>query len=178
MVERRSSAGQAARRAFALRLRVMGFRYTDIAEAVFPAFGDGPLFPNAAMARKAVAAALADAVDDIETERRLQAQRLDLLLTGGWGKALGGDGPGVDRQLAIESRRARLLALDLPDSAGVPEAAATQAAAAVEVADKLQRYVDALARAGTNGTAGANGAHGANGGPPLGETLSVGEARA
>lgn len=175
MAQRRTGAGEAARRAFAMRLRVMGFRYGEIAEATFPTFGPGPLFANAAAARKAVAVALGEAAEDAETERRLQAQRLDLLLTGSWGKALGGDGPGIDRQLAIEARRARLLALDLPDAGGALEVASNQAAAS-EIADKLQRYADALARAAGHGAGQA--AATTNGSAPGEAATMHGEGRA
>ena len=134
----------AGRRAHALALRTRGLDYGEIAASADPD-GVAPLFRTVAAARNAVARALREASDDAETERRLQARRLDLALTGAWTKALGGDGPAIDRVLSIETRRARLLALDMPDSAPPDEGASVQEAAA-EVGRKLQRLAELLAQ--------------------------------
>ncbi len=145
----------ARRRAHALGLRTRGLGYGEIA-ASEDLDGVAPLFRTVAAARNAVARALREATDDAETERRLQARRLDLALTGAWGKALGGDGPAIDRVLSIETRRARLLALDTPDSTPAADGAAVQEAAA-EVARKLQRLAELLTQrpvpAAANGAA-------------------------
>lgn len=176
----------ARRRGHALVLRTRGLDYGEIAASPDPE-GEGPLFRTAAAARSAVARALREAADDPETERRLQARRLDLALTGAWGKALGGDGPAIDRVLSIETRRARLLALDVSESAPAGDGASVQEAAA-EVARKLQRLADLLAPrpaagngaaasgAARNGVA-ANGAA-TNGGHPPVDAGTVAEARA
>ena len=130
------------RRQLALALRTDGLDYGCIAATADPD-GDGPLFATAAAARRAVARALREAADDPATERRLQARRLDRALTGAWTKALAGDGPAIDRILAIEARRARLLALDVPEAPAADDGAAVQAAAA-EVARRLQRLAELL----------------------------------
>ncbi|BBK30574.1 hypothetical protein EDC65_1987 [Stella humosa] len=137
--ERRAAA---RRRAEALALRTAGLDYGRIAASPD---GEGPatLFPSATAARRAVARALREAGDEPDVERRLQARRLDRALAGAWTKADGGDGPAIDRILAIETRRARLLALDLPEDAAVDDGAAVQQAAA-EVARRLQRLADLL----------------------------------
>ncbi|MCC7271418.1 MAG: hypothetical protein IT561_02040 [Alphaproteobacteria bacterium] len=172
---RASEAGR--RRAHALRLRTAGLDYAQIAEAPWPPVaesveptGGARLYSGPAAARRAVARALAEATDDAPTERRLQARRLDLALAGAWAKALAGDGPGIDRILAIETRRARLLALDLPD-APVEDAGGAVQAAAAELAQKLQRLADLMA-ARPAGPCG-NGAH-----PPAVAATAVAEARA
>lgn len=133
----------ARRRALALALRTDGLDYGRIAAAVDPD-GDGPLFASATAARRAVARALREAADDPATERRLQALRLDRALTGAWTKAQAGDGPAIDRILAIEARRSRLLALDMPEAPAADDGAALREAAA-EVGRRLQRLAALLA---------------------------------
>ncbi|BBK44036.1 hypothetical protein STVA_40560 [Allostella vacuolata] len=142
----------ARRRALALALRTDGVDYGRIAATPDPEDGRA-LFPSAAAARRAVARALREAGDDAETERRLQARRLDRALAGAWAKAQAGDGPAIDRILAIETRRSRLLALDLPEAAPGDDGALAQAAAS-EVARRLQRLADLLSgRAPRDGAA-------------------------
>lgn len=46
---------------------------------------------------------------------RLELERLDALLAGVWEKAKGGDGPAIDRALAVMNRRAKLLGIDAPE---------------------------------------------------------------
>lgn len=46
--------------------------------------------------------------------KRLELERLDALLAGVWEKAKGGDGPTIDRVIAIMQRRAKLQGLDAP----------------------------------------------------------------
>lgn len=132
----------ARRRALALALRTDGLDYGRIATTVDPE-QDEPLFPSAAAARRAVARALREAADDPATERRLQALRLDRALAGAWAKAQAGDGPAIDRILAIEARRSRLLSLDLPETPAADDGAAVRDAAA-EVARRLQRLAALL----------------------------------
>lgn len=163
------------RRLAALRLRTAGLDYAEIALSPWPpadagdATPPGRLYSGPAAARRAVVAALAATVDPPQTERRLQARRLDLALTGAWAKALAGDGPGIDRILSIETRRARLLALDMPE-ARAEDAGVAVEAAATELAARLQRLADLLA-ARPPATSG-NGAH-----PPA-AAATVAEARA
>ncbi|WP_374442495.1 hypothetical protein [Stella sp.] len=136
-------AAAAHRRALALALRTDGVDYGRIAAAPDPD-GAGSLFPSVGAARRAVARALREAADDPATERRLQALRLDRALAGAWSKAQAGDGPAIDRILAIEARRSRLLALDLPEAPPADDGAAVREAAA-EVARRLQRLAALLA---------------------------------
>ena len=46
---------------------------------------------------------------------RLEMERLDTLLAGVWPEAKSGEGPAVDRALAIMNRRSRLVGLDAPE---------------------------------------------------------------
>jgi hypothetical protein len=50
---------------------------------------------------------------------RLEEERLDALLAAVWEKALAGDGPAIDRALAIMARRARLRGIDAERPGGV-----------------------------------------------------------
>ena len=137
----------ARRRALALALRIDGLDYARIATTPDPDAG-GALFPSVVAARRAVARALREAADDPATERRLQALRLDRALAGAWAKALAGDGPAIDRILAVEARRSRLLSLDMPEAATGDDGGAVREAAA-EVGRRLHRLAALLSSPAT-----------------------------
>jgi len=93
----------------ALKLRNLGMSYQAIADHM------GCSKPTAyARCQRALAAIPAEAVDEY---RRIEGQRLDLLLEVAMEKALSNEKGSlfaIDRVLAIQERRARLLGLDAP----------------------------------------------------------------
>jgi len=93
----------------ALKLRSLGYSYQAIADQM------GCSKPTAyARCQRALAAIPAEAVDEF---RRLEGQRLDLLLEKAMDKALSEEKGAlfaIDRVLAIMDRRAKLMGLDAP----------------------------------------------------------------
>jgi len=94
----------------ALRLRSLGFSYQAIADQM------GVTKATAYnRCQRALAAIPAEAVDE---HRRIEGARLDLLMEKAMEKALDPDNKSalfaIDRVLAIQDRRARLLGLDAP----------------------------------------------------------------
>lgn len=93
----------------ALKLRSLGMSYQSIADQM------GVTKATAYnRCQRALAAIPAEAVDEF---RRIEGQRLDLLLEVAMEKALAGDKGSlfaIDRVLAIQERRARLMGLDAP----------------------------------------------------------------
>jgi len=93
----------------ALRLRSLGMSYQAIADQM--AVTKATAYNRC---QRALAAIPAEAVDEF---RRIEGQRLDLLLEVAMEKALSGDKGSlfaIDRVLAIQERRARLMGLDAP----------------------------------------------------------------
>lgn len=103
----------AIREAEAVRLRLEGASYREIAERL------GYRGPSGAY--KAVERAIGRLcpVERAETLRRIEAARLDRLWRKLWRKLEEGDLSVVDRLLRIMERRARLLGLDAPAKAGL-----------------------------------------------------------
>lgn len=93
----------------ALRLRLAGLTYAEIAERLG--------YSRPASAYVAVQRALAKICppEDVAALRQLEIQRLDQLLQSRWEKALAGDDAALDRVLRILERKARLLGLDAPE---------------------------------------------------------------
>lgn len=72
-------------------------------------------YKDASGAYRAIRAALKKTLQEPADDLRvLELDRLDVLLTGLWPKAINGDAPAVDRVLKIMERRASLLGLDAP----------------------------------------------------------------
>ena len=101
------------REAEAVRLRIEGASYREIADAL------GYQGPSGAY--KAVERAIERLcpVERAETLRRIEAARLDRLWRRLWRKLEEGDLSVVDRLLRIMERRARLLGLDAPAKASI-----------------------------------------------------------
>jgi hypothetical protein len=90
-----------------VKLRRGGLTWDLIAERV------GYKYPAAA--QQAYMRAAARVVqDDIETIRRVEAERLDIAQSAIWGGVLSGNLPAVQTLIKIQERRARLLGLDQP----------------------------------------------------------------
>lgn len=90
----------------ALRLRSQGLSYREIA---------GRLGVDTSTAYRRTQRALAAVpVEDVETHRALELDRLDALQRAVWDKALDGNLNALDRVLAIMTRRSKLLGLDAP----------------------------------------------------------------
>jgi hypothetical protein len=83
---------------------------------------------------------------------RLEVERLDALLLGIWQQAKAGDGPAIDRVLAIMARRAKLLGLDMPDkfSRTKPDGT-TPEETADDFFGNVERYAAALRTLGERG---------------------------
>lgn len=109
MAESKSSPRRieaAERRRQALRLRIRGASFDDIAEQVGLAGGKGS-------ACRVVQEALAEiGREEAEELRALELYRLDELHRAVWSKALRGNLAAVDRVLKIMERRAKLCGLD------------------------------------------------------------------
>ena len=103
--ERRLQA--AARQKQALKLRLAGASYEDIATQLGYA-GRGNAWRSVMAALKATLQEPADQV------RILEAARLDRLLLGVWTQAAKGNQGAIDRAIKIMERRAKLLGLDAP----------------------------------------------------------------
>ena len=103
--ERRLQA--AARQKQALKLRLAGASYEDIATQLGYA-GRGNAWRSVMAALKATLQEPADQV------RILEAARLDRLLLGVWTQAAKGNQSAIDRAIKIMERRAKLLELDAP----------------------------------------------------------------
>lgn len=96
-----------ARQAEALKLRIAGMAFNDIANELG--------YQSKTGAFKAVQTGLKKTLREPADElRTMEAERLDRMLAGLWGKAITGDTWSVDRVLAIMDRRAKLLGLDKP----------------------------------------------------------------
>lgn len=103
---------QSAERPFAaLQLRLKGMSYQEIADALGYADKSG--------AFRAVSKMLADTVQPAADDlRKLEGDRLDMMLETAWSVVLGAHGrvnlPALDRCIAIEKLRIKLLGLELP----------------------------------------------------------------
>jgi hypothetical protein len=103
----RRKAQAVIRQAEALKLRLIGAGYAEIAQQRGYASPEG--------AWKAVRAGLKRTLQEpADQVRRLEVDRLDSLLAAVWQKAIAGDGEAIDRALRIMKRRAELLGLDAP----------------------------------------------------------------
>jgi hypothetical protein len=72
-------------------------------------------FANPSSARQAFERANLRVIrDDVEALRVLEEDRLDILQTAYWGKALGGDLPAAQYVLKVAESRRKLLGLDMP----------------------------------------------------------------
>lgn len=110
------------RRAAVWELRLRGYDYTQIhaelvrryTQAALPS-GYGP---------KQVRRDCSDILVDVRNEYaetaaemvQIEAARFDTMLAAVWDAAVGGDGPAIDRALAISRERRKMLGLDDPDS--------------------------------------------------------------
>ena len=114
----------ALRQRQAVQLRVVGYTYQQIAQALG--------YADAAVAYNAVKTQLAnerhEAVEDL---REVESKRLDALTMAIWPRTLTGDPEAVRACLAIAARRSRLFGLDLASE--VQRAAGAIAAAGVQV---------------------------------------------
>jgi len=97
------------RRTEFLNLRIEGKTFAEIGAAL----GVSPQRAHAVVTEELqkLNAERAEAAAEVT---RLELERLDKLLAGVWEQATAGDGPALDRVLAIMNRRARLLGLDAP----------------------------------------------------------------
>jgi hypothetical protein len=103
--ERRVLAAERRRRA--LELRRAGLTYRQVARELG--------FAGPSSAHKSVSVGLRAMLREPAAEvRALELERLDRLLQGVWGRAVGGDVRCVDAVLRIMQRRAALLGLDHP----------------------------------------------------------------
>jgi len=101
-----------------------GLNYREIAESVAEKFKteDGaPLFPTYTRRRafqdvNRVLTRINDKLaENAEVVRRMELERLDTVFVPVYASALRGDLRAVDRFLALQQRRAKLLGLDMPD---------------------------------------------------------------
>ena len=90
-----------------VKLRRGGLTWDAIAERM------GYAYPAAAHAAYKRAAARV-VHEDVEAIRRIESERLDVVQSAVWGKALGGDIPAVQTVIRIMERRSKLLGLDAP----------------------------------------------------------------
>lgn len=95
----------AEKRREALRLRITGASFTEIAEAL----GYGHKGTACAIVREALAELGREEAEEL---RALELYRLDELQRAVWDAALSGNLPAVDRVLKIMERRAKLCGLD------------------------------------------------------------------
>jgi hypothetical protein len=101
------------KRAAMLSMRLQGYSLQQIGEAQDP-----PMSMQAV--HQHIKAALENTLPEVvEEARTLEVLRLDELLTGVYEKGINGDIPALDRVLAIQVRRARLLALDQAQGGGI-----------------------------------------------------------
>lgn len=118
------SAGPIAiRRAQAVKLRIQGATFAEIAQTFDP-----PMTESGA--RRLVLDALDGfRPENVEELRKLEQQRLDRLIFAVWAKALRGDTQAVLSVLRIMERRAKLLGLDAPTKIDWRDSAAETAKA-------------------------------------------------
>jgi predicted transcriptional regulator len=90
----------------ALRLRSQGLSYREIADELG--------VDTSTAYRRTQRALSAVPVEDVESYRLLELDRLDALQRAIWDKAIDGNLNALDRVLAIMSRRSKLLGLDAP----------------------------------------------------------------
>jgi hypothetical protein len=100
----------AERRTRALELRKQGLSYREIGRELGISEQRAHRVITAELAR--LNAKRAEQAAEVT---RLELERLDSMWAGVWEKAKAGDGPAIDRALAIMGRRAKLLGLDAPD---------------------------------------------------------------
>ena len=104
----------AAKRVEALRLRTGGMKFEDIRDALG--------YRSVASAHDAVMKGLRETLQEPADElRTMEAERLDRMLEGLWGRAVKGNEWAVDRVLNIMARRAKLLGLDVTTSDDMTE---------------------------------------------------------
>jgi hypothetical protein len=84
----------------------------------------------------------ADRAEQAAEVTRLELERLDGLWAGVWESAKGGDGPAIDRALAIMARRARLLGLDKAEKRELTGAGGGALRFALEEAVAADRELD------------------------------------
>lgn len=112
---RRSMARERETQAF--ELRKAGYSYSKIAECL-PPHPNGKSVTSQAVAKMItrVLARLAKLTEqNVDDVRRIELERLDVMLKGLWSKAEGGDESAVDRILKIMQRRAEMLGIDAPE---------------------------------------------------------------
>lgn len=103
-------AATAERRAKAIRMKIDGATYTQIAEALgYASRSAAHMDVKRSLERHVVEEGLA-----IEAWRELELARLDTLQQAIWPKAMSGDPRAIEAALKILDRRAKLLGLDSP----------------------------------------------------------------
>jgi hypothetical protein len=101
----------AEKRRTAAEMRLAGASYEQIARQLE--------YRSVSSAHDAVQAGMAAAMQDPDSEiRRMELDRLDVLLVGLWPKARRGDVAAVDRVLKVMERRSRYLGLDATAESG------------------------------------------------------------
>jgi hypothetical protein len=121
----------------ALQLRSLGLTYRQVASR---------LEVDVATAFRRVQRALAAIpYESVEEYRRLEAERLDAILEMAMAFALSGEKgflQAIDRCIAIEDRRARLLGLDAPKASSHTFVAYTESELDAEM-DRMRRLIEA-----------------------------------
>ncbi|MFK0045525.1 hypothetical protein ACIQU4_15630 [Streptomyces sp. NPDC090741] len=98
----------AERRAKAIRMKINGHSYTEIAEQLgYSSRGSASSDVRRALEKHVIEEGLA-----VEAWRELELARLDILQKAIWNKAMDGDPRAIETALKILDRRAKLLGLD------------------------------------------------------------------